>query len=140
MVMDISLLLGYSNSYAIQDGVKIPCKLCQTKIKLENIWLHVGIHILKEDLVDKCGFCGQTSCHSSLTKTSRQRNKTYYKTNSNCPYLFNWGVGRAPKKCTQRNKCTKHLIRCGLCKTDILWKYNFPAHYKPLHGGYRDES
>ena len=130
LMMDMSLLLGDSNQDEIQEGVTIPCKICGAKVKLENMRCHVGIHILKEELTDRCGFCGLVGCHSSLKKTSRQGNKIYYKTTSNCPYFFNWG--RAPKKCTQRNKCTNHLIRCVICGADI-WKYNLPAHYELLH-------
>ena len=68
-----------------QTANDLQCKLCTKKINQNDMRGHVACHILTEDLVGHCGYCGRGgSCTSVLKKTTRKMGKQYYKVESNC--------------------------------------------------------
>ena len=67
-VVSNSKLLPYDESLVdllaseeIQGG-KLKCKLCEKIIQNKNTRRRVGGHVLKEKLVNVCGFCGLSGC------------------------------------------------------------------------------
>ena len=57
----ISSLLPYDKSLVDATDVvvgkeKVPCKLCNKEVDMEQMQLHVGKHILENNLSNVCGF------------------------------------------------------------------------------------
>ena len=129
-LMDIGLSLRDVPSDDVADGLNITCKLCEHRVKIEDMRQHVGDHIRNDQLLERCGFCGTTACSSTLKRTSKRGDKIFYKLESNCPYFVKWG--RIPNAFTARNKCTNHVIKCPKCQADV-WPYNLPNHYQNMH-------
>ena len=96
---------------------------------------HVAWHILTEDLVGHCRYCGRGgSCTSVLKKAARKMGKQYYKVESNCSYFVQ--LIKTPKKFTRNVRCTNHLMRCRLCPQETgVWKYSLLQHFEQFHEG-----
>ena len=115
------------------------CFTCNKAVSLEKIRKHLAYHLLSghiENGCNVCGYCGQSSCHSTLKKTRFVKKTTtqYYKIQSNCPYfIFHH---KTPRTLTTRNRCTNHLLVCPVsswpCKLPV-WKYNLEEHYRGTH-------
>ena len=92
----------------------------------------VGFHILSKHIEGEvCGFCGLITCLNKLKQTSKTKDKTYYKIDSKCNYVFPYK--RQPTYST-RERCTNYLAKCEArdCGTDV-WKYHMAEHYKAKH-------
>ena len=71
LLVDMGIMLGEAPASAVQadattNQVRVSCKLCQKGMPFKSMREHIAEHILKEDLVDVCGFCGSNECSSSL--------------------------------------------------------------------------
>ena len=90
-VVSNSKLLPYDESLVdllasleIQGG-KLKCKLCEKIIPNKNIMRrHVGGHILKEKLVNICGFCGLSGCSIGIMCGSGRGKTASQVVSSNC--------------------------------------------------------
>ena len=108
-----------------ETSAEMSCKLCMKRVEPNEMRRHVGSHILRENLVGRCGFCGLERCTTSLKATSHSGGKTYYKHESNCAYFVQI---RNQVKPLKKRHCMKSFIvrsvkfRSGntICK-NIIW-------------------
>ena len=118
------------------DG-SIKCHHCNDRLKVNDMRMHVGRHILRKTLasphsVSTCGYCGQGTCISTLVVSSQRGQKKYYKVETDCCYKFQTSKSKAAF--TARNKCTNVVLECYICHKSI-WKYNLPLHMAEQHVG-----
>ena len=86
LIMDMAVLL--KEVPLPQTANDLQCKLCTKKINQNGMRGHVAWHILTEDLVGHCGYCGRGgSCTSVLKKAARKMGKQYHKVENNCSYF-----------------------------------------------------
>ena len=72
------------------DG-SIKCHHCNDQLKVKDMRVHVGRHILRitlasPHLVSTCGYCGRRTCISTLVIPSQRGQKKYYKVETDCSY------------------------------------------------------
>ena len=72
-------------SEEIQGG-KLKYKLCEKIIPNKNMRRHVGGHVLKEKLVNVCGFCGLSGCSIGIMCGSGRGKTAIQVVSSNCDY------------------------------------------------------
>ena len=119
----------------IDSHLNITCKLCSKMIKLNQMRIHVGAHILGDNLKYKCGFCGGLNeiCDNKLIPTNKKMGVQYYKVSSNCDYKVLYK--KKTDTYSKRNKCTNHVLMCPQCSS-FQWKYNLPEHFVNCHNEY----
>ena len=111
------------------------CKLCNEKVPLKQMRVHVGKHIIRADSdalnhsVTTCGFCGENTCSATLEVTSKSKNICHYKPKSSCEFMCPWG--RTPVL-SKSNPCTNTIVKCKLCVSHF-WTYNGSLHYADKH-------
>ena len=126
LIMDMAVL--FKEVPLPQTANDLQCKLCTKKINQNGMRGHVAWHILTEDLVGHCGYCGRgCSCTSVLKKAARKMGKQYYKVESNCSYFVQ--LTKTPKKFTRNVRCTNHLMRCRLCPQETGMEIQSPAAF-----------
>ena len=117
------------------------CYKCRKKVPLSDMRLHVGMHILKEDIVDinTCGFCGRNVCSVKL-KGTRGRSQMFYKIQDcDCPFYYDYGKTKKFNK--KSNPCTNRFLPCPIegCLSEV-WMYNFRQHFEVKHSDMDEES
>ena len=116
------------------EGENIKCKLCSTIIQKKKMRKHVGTHILKDNLMDVCGFCGLSGCTIDIIRGSG-RGKTASKVvSANCEYMEKFSL-TSTKKITKSSPCTNRPVTCPHCNT-VHWSYNMYTHMKKDHSDY----
>ena len=114
LLLDIGVQLKLSASASDSSGSmsgrktktvqKLKCKLCNKLIAADKLIGHVGFHILSKHVEGEvCGFCGFITCSNKLKQTSKNKDKTYYKIDSKCNYVFPYK--RQPTY-SRRERCT----------------------------------
>ena len=66
------------------------CKVCNKKIKLHHMWLHVGGHTLQGTASGIEIFCGVEGCVSSKEKSTKKGIQSFFKIKSNCSYFYDY--------------------------------------------------
>ena len=133
-----SSLLPYHDSLidtvdAVVVKEKVPCKLCPKEVELKLMRLHVGKHILQENLINVCGFCGTQGCSIELTKSSGRGKSATQAPKSNCPHASKFSLKPAEKS-TSSSPCTNRPVVCIICHT-VVWSYMMASHYSQVHNG-----
>jgi len=107
------------------------CFTCRKSIDKKKMWLHIGIHIVKNDVSScVCGFCGRIShCSIALQRTVQKTIKVI----SNCPFFFDLQYGRA-RKISKSSPCTNVPVECPICYL-VVWKYGWKQHQDSEHEG-----
>lgn len=137
-MLDIAVTLqqypsNISNIKNVGDVLK-KCKVCNKKIKLKDMRVHVGGHILRGTINGHqiCGFCGTEGCVSSKEKSSKKGSQAFFKIQSNCSYYYDYK--RVPDKPTCAHISTNKLVECPSQNCSVLiWKYNAPQHFQTFH-------
>ena len=114
----------------------IKCKVenCEKNLKLNQMRLHVGFHILSGHLphsANTCGYCGLLSCQTKLVLSTGSGINKSYVPSSNCSYFYKFNYECVKKK-TKRSPCTNRPIACTIC-SHYYWFYNMEQHYKDKH-------
>ena len=130
LIQDIGVhivLSGQNND--TDEGTK--CKICKRRVQLKDMRVHVGKHVIKNDITgeqdDICGFCGKHGCTVLLESTSHKGSKKYFSPKSNCVYFYPYKkVGDTP---TRNNPCTNKIVTCKICNV-YTWKYNLKHHFQ----------
>ena len=108
----------------------VKCHKCKQNVDLKQMGVHVGVHIMKGEISNCCGFCGQQNrCENVLVESSKGKGKDYYKVTSNCDYFVHWA--KVPQF-SARMPCSNTLVHCLACKASI-WTYNAHDHYSRCH-------
>ena len=118
------------------DGT-VKCHHCDARLKVKDMRVHVGRHILNKTLtiphsVSTCGYCGRQNCVSTLVVSSRRGQQQYYKVESDCSYKVQ--ASKNKSTFSVRNKCTNTVLQCPICHKS-MWKYNLPLHVAEEHTG-----
>ena len=120
-----------------QSVIKKRCFTCNKSIPLSEMRAHVGIHILRNDLLgpNVCGFCGRDTCANKCKSNSKKGGIPVFTFDkSDCEYFF--AIGRSKVFNKRSNICSNRFDQCPVhgCITEI-WKYNFQDHIQEKHPG-----
>ena len=125
-----SALTQKSKSKAQQESNLVKCHKCKKNVDLKQMRVHVGVHIMKGEISNCCGFCGQQNrCENVLVESSKGKGRDYYKVASKCDYFVHWA--KVPQF-SARMPCSNTLVHCLVCKASI-WTYNAHDHYSRCH-------
>jgi len=122
---------GVSSSQSVKE--KCLVALCNRQVKLEQMRLHVGAHIVRGETTGPvCGFCGTLCGHAVKIKFSSGTgvNRTY-KAYSGCKYFSDFSM-KSAKSYLKGNPCTNRPIECAIC-SNVFWSYNLFSHYTSSH-------
>ena len=131
----ISSLLPYDKSLVDATDVvakeKFSCKLCDQEVDTKQMRLHVGKHILKDNLSNVCGFCGMPGCSIAFENSSGRGATATLSAKSNCAYRSKFSL-KAAEKVTKSSPCTNRPVSCHMCNT-VVWSYMMDSHYGHVH-------
>ncbi|KAJ7661525.1 hypothetical protein DFH06DRAFT_1089043 [Mycena polygramma] len=126
---------------------KIPCLICGTERRLNQMRHHVASHILKsmrgvsEQVlrpvgIEPCGFCGLDGCSTQLLKHPRKA----VTISSSCRYHYARMNYEKAKNAAAQSPSTNVPIHCLLCAVNpvsgnpqTVWKYNAINHIIAEH-------
>ena len=100
---DSSRLLPYHSSLAealsVDSAVKtnISCRICEKSIERKKMRQHVGAHILRDNLKNACGFCGQEGCDIEIARVSGRGQTASEIPKSTCAYFEEFSIKAASK-------------------------------------------
>ena len=98
---------------------KIKCKICKKLVSRKKMRLHVGAHILKDNIIGACGFCGEKvdvgRCNIEIVKGSGRGQTSSEVPRSGCDYFEKFSL-LSVSKGSQRNPCTNRPVECLICK------------------------
>ena len=132
----ISSLLPYDKSLVDATDVvvgieKVPCKLCNKEVDMKQMRLHVGKHILENNLSNVCGFCGTQGYSIGFKKSSGRVVTATLSAQANCTYISKFSL-KAAEKTTKSSPCTNRPVSCPVCNT-VVWSYMMGPHYSHVH-------
>ena len=117
---------------------KIKCKICEKLVNRKKMRLHVGAHILKDNIKGACGFCGEKvdvgRCNIEIVKGSGRGQTSSEVPRSGCDYFEKFSL-LSVSKGSQRNPCTNRPVECPICKR-VFWFYNMYDHAEDYHPDY----
>ena len=139
-----SRLLPYHSSLSESSAIEsaeeesISCKICEKVVNRKKMRLHVGAHILKDNLKDACGFCGEKvnigKCNLEIAKGSGRGKTTSEVPKSGCEYFEKFSITSAAKG-SKTSPCTNRPVECQVCKR-VFWSYNMYDHVETCHSDY----
>ena len=118
---------------------KVPCQVanCNSNITLVKMRMHIGTHILKNDVIShphRCGFCGGIGCSLQLITTSGFGVNATVGPKSDCKYFYKFNMNKKSSKVVASYPCSNRPVHCDMCK-GIYWAYNLESHYYKNHIG-----
>ena len=139
LIQDIGVHITLASESNENDGDTDPetplkCKVCKKNVPRLKMRIHVGKHILNNDVNeahDLCGFCGKNGCKPSLLEnTSSSGRRKFNRPSSNC--VYNFPYKKVGDKATRYTPCTNRIVSCPSCNM-CVWSYNLPAHFIREH-------
>ena len=64
--------------------------------------------------------------------TSRTKNNSTYKAQSNCTHYKEFTMASC-LKLSDNNPCSNRPVECELCENAVVWSYGLNLHYSLLH-------
>ena len=94
--------------------VKYSCLLCSSLVDPKQMRKHVvGVHILKEKIMNACGFCGMRGCDIKLKVASGRGKTATIASASNCEYEKRFSM-KSAESSTKSGPCTNRPIECKI--------------------------